>query len=174
MLLTALPGDGSSVGNYSLRSELELDDRTYAEAKRELRDKGLIKVGKGYGGTVARADDTQVVKERPRAGLVKLEKDLYEPFADWLKSSLEDQDLAFAEARITALPRGYRRSSGRWSRPDVTAVQVSRYEWLPEIAVELSTLRDQASRVRNEARERVRSCGSWALGSSRQPCRRAG
>jgi hypothetical protein len=37
MLLAALPGDGSTVGNYSLRSKLNLDDETYTEAKGELR-----------------------------------------------------------------------------------------------------------------------------------------
>jgi hypothetical protein len=142
LLFTALPSDGSSVGNYSLRSQLELDDKTYSEAKRELRDKGLIKVGVGYGGTVARVSAvpaTKAVEEPLQAGLVKLERELYEPFADWLQSSLADQDLKFAVARITATPRGHRRSSGRWSRPDVTAVQVFRYDWLPEITVEVST-----------------------------------
>lgn len=164
MLLTALPKDGSSVGNYSLRSQLELDDRTYADAKRELRDRGLIKVGKGYGGSVARADVTQIVKEQPGAGLVQLEKDLYEPFADWLRSSLEDQELAFAEARITALPTGYRHGRGRWSRPDVTAVQVSRYDWLPEIAVEVSTyeIKQAADAMKLESVYEAAAHGRWA------------
>ena len=153
MLLAALPADGSTVGNYSVRSQLALDDDTYAEAKRELREKGLIKVGVGYGGTVARVSavpDAKAVDELPVAGLVRKEQELYEPFADWLRSSLADQDLAFAEARITAPPTGYKRNSGRWSRPDVTAVQVFRYEWLPDISVEVSTY-DQASWRRQEA-----------------------
>jgi hypothetical protein len=164
MLLTALPNDGSSVGNYSLRSRLELDDRTYADAKRELRDRGLIKVGKGYGGSVARADVAQVVKEPPGAGLVRLEKDLYEPFADWLRSSLEDQELPFAEARITAHPTGYRHGRGRWSRPDVTAVQVSGYDWLPEITVEVSTyeIKQAADAMKLESVYEAAAHGRWA------------
>lgn len=141
-LFSALPSDGSTFGNHSLRSHLGLDETAYAEAKRELRAKGLIKIGVGYGGTVARVDavmgtdpkDKQVPSE-----LVKLERDLYQPFVDWLSIELTQLGVAFAKARITAPPRGYRRNSGRWSRPDVTAVQVSSYEWLPDITVEVST-----------------------------------
>ena len=143
MLLSALPVDGSTAGNYSLRSQLELDDETYARAKRELRDRRLIKVGVGYGGTVARTAATSraPTPEPPRAAphLVTRESELYEPFAEWLRSSLEDQELAFSHVKITATPRGYRRGGGKWSRPDVTAVQVFRYEWLPEVTVELSS-----------------------------------
>jgi hypothetical protein len=143
MLLSKLPDDGSTAGNYSLRSQLELDDETYARAKRELRDRGLIKVGVGYGGTVARTAATSraPTPEPPRAGrhLVTRESELYEPFADWLRSSLEDQELAFSHVKITGTPRGYRRGGGKWSRPDVTAVQVFRYEWLPEVSVEVSS-----------------------------------
>ena len=141
-LLAALPSDGSTVGNYSLRSRLDLDDETYRQAKRELRKEGLINVGVGYGGTVARASalpSAAVVEETSLAGLVRLEKELYEPFAEWLRSSLADQDLAFAEARITATAKGHRHASGRWSRPDITAVQVFRYDWLPQITVEVSS-----------------------------------
>ena len=142
MLLAGLPSDGSAVGNYSLRSQLDLDDETYAQAKRELRSAGLLTVGVGYGGTVARASalpGPPVAEEPSVAGLVKLERELYEPFAEWLRSSLADQDLAFAEARITATPKGYKHGSGRWSRPDITAVQVFRYDWLPQITVEVSS-----------------------------------
>jgi hypothetical protein len=142
MLLAGLPNDGSTVGNYSVRGQLALDDDTYAEAKRELRGAGLIKVGVGYGGTIGRAAATAdpTATEKPlAAGLVALERELYEPFAKWLRSSLEDQGLFFAEARVTGPPRGYKRKSGKWSRPDVTAVQVSRYDWLPDITVEVST-----------------------------------
>jgi hypothetical protein len=143
MLLAALPSDGSTVGNYSVRSQLELHDETYASAKRELRDKGLIKVGVGYGGTVSRmsaARAAKAVEEPQQAGLVKFEQELYEPFREWLQSYLaSDQELPFSHVRITGPPKGYRRSSGQWSRPDVTAVQVFRYDWLPEISVEVST-----------------------------------
>lgn len=163
-LLKALPVDGSSAGNYGLRSQLELDDKTYAEAKRELLDQGLITVGRGYGGSIARANVTQVETRPSGARLVRLEKDLYEPFAEWLKSSLEDQDLAFAEARITATPRGWRLGRGRWSRPDVTAVQVSSYTWVPQINVEVSSyeIKRAADATKLESVYEAAAHGRWA------------
>jgi len=141
MLLAALPKDGSTLGNYSVRGQIDLDDEAYAVAKRELREAELVKIGPGYGGSIGRAvaETTPVVEEPLAAGLVPLERELYEPFAKWLRSSLTDQDFVFAEVRVTGPPRGYRRKSGKWSRPDVTAVQVSRYEWLPDVTVEIFT-----------------------------------
>lgn len=167
MLLAAMPEDGSTVGNYNVRSQLDLDDETYAEAKRELRARGLLKVGVGYGGTVARVSAIPEAKtpEASRAAdLVRTEIELYEPFADWLSASLADQDLAFAEARITGLPKGHKRSSGRWSRPDVTAVQVFRYDWLPEITVEVSTyeLKQAADAKKLESVYEAAAHGRWA------------
>ena len=38
MLLNALPPDGSTAGNLSLRSKLDFDDEMYKKAKRELLD----------------------------------------------------------------------------------------------------------------------------------------
>lgn len=167
MLLAALPPDGSTVGNYNVRSQLALDDETYAQAKRELRSAGLIKVGVGYGGTVARASalpGTPAIEEPSSAGLVKLETELYEPFAEWLRSSFADQDLAFAEARITATPKGRKRGSGRWSRPDITAVQVFRYDWLPDITVEISSyeIKRSIDAKKLESAYEAAAHGRWA------------
>jgi hypothetical protein len=141
MLLNALPADGSTAGNLSLRSKLDFDDETYKKAKRELLDAGQVIRGVGYGGTLAKAG-VRVSESEPEPsgpGLVGREDELYAPFAEWLESSFEDQELAFARAKITATARGRSRATGRWSRPDVTAIQVLRYEWLPEITVEVSS-----------------------------------
>ncbi|HTZ62844.1 MAG TPA: hypothetical protein VMB51_01940 [Solirubrobacteraceae bacterium] len=167
MLLAALPGDGSTVGSYNLRSKLNLDDSTYAQAKAELRSADLIKVGVGYGGTVARTSVLPGATEASKlsaAGLVKLEKELYEPFVEWLRSSLADQGLAFAEARVTATPRGYKSDSGQWSRPDITAVHVFKYDWLPEITVEVSSYEiKRASDARKlESVYEAAAHGRWA------------
>jgi hypothetical protein len=55
MLLAALQADGSTVGGLRLRSSLDLDNDTFTQAKQELRTAGLIVLGVGRGGTVARA-----------------------------------------------------------------------------------------------------------------------
>lgn len=137
-LLNALPGDGSTIGNVRLRSLVELSNEAYQSAKQELRAARAIRVGVGYGGTVARAAALPQPAQRA-SGLVRRERDLYEPFVAWLRSTGADQDARFFHARITASPSGRTRSSGKWSRPDVTAVQVLRYEWLPNIVLEVSS-----------------------------------
>jgi hypothetical protein len=43
----------------------------------------------------------------------------------------------FAKAKKMATPKGWKSSTGKWSRPDVVAVQVIAYEWLPDITVEV-------------------------------------
>ncbi len=166
MLLNALPADGSTAGNLSLRSKLDFDDETYKKAKRELLESERVIRGVGYGGTLARAGvpASEATSEPSGPGLVGRESELYVPFAEWLGSSFEDQELAFARAKVTATGRGRLRSSGRWSRPDVTAVQVSRYEWLPDIAVEVSSyeIKRAEDAVKLESVYEAAAHGRWA------------
>lgn len=139
-LLTALPQDGSTVSNLRLRSLLPFDDATYARAKAELLAVGAARKSVGYGGTLAR---TQPVPDMPKVSnrLVKREHELYEPFAQWLRRTFEEDEgtqQPFVYVATTATPEGHRRSSGKWSRPDVTAVTVTRYPWLPAATVDVS------------------------------------
>lgn len=120
LLLNALPADGSTAGNLSLRSKLDFDDETYKRAKRELLDAGSVVRGVGYGGTLAKtAVQTSESGPAPSGpGLVNREDELYAPFVEWLEASFEDQELAFARAKDTSTGRGRSRATGRWSRPD--------------------------------------------------------
>lgn len=136
-LLAALPADGSTVGGLRLRSSLDLDNETFTNAKKELREAGLIEVGPGYGGTVARAKaETDLAPHSRLSRLVAKESDLYDPFLDWLRAALADQP-GFAHAKKMATPKGWKAKSGKWTRPDLVAVQVVAYEWLPDRKVEL-------------------------------------
>jgi len=139
MLLAALPADGSTVGGLRLRSSLDLDNDTFTQAKQELRAAGLIVLGVGRGGTVARASASAEPTRRERektSRLVTRESDLYDPFLAWLRAGLADQP-GFAHAKKMATPKGWQSSTGKWSRPDVVAVQVIAHEWLPDITVEV-------------------------------------
>lgn len=138
LLLAALPADGSTVGGLRLRSSLDLDNETYARAKQELQAAGQIVLGRGRGGTVALASARMDAQRGAAAlrGLVTKESDLYDPFLDWLRAGLADQS-GFAHAKRTASAKGWRSASGKWSRPDVTAVQVIAFEWLPDVSVEV-------------------------------------
>lgn len=136
MLLAALPADGSPVGGLRLRSSLDLDNETYGRARGELDAAGLVIRGRGRGGSIARASAKAEQTPTSRRRLVAKESDLYDPFVEWLSAELAGQP-GFAHAKKTASAKGWASGSGKWSRPDATAVQVTTYEWLAEVTVEV-------------------------------------
>lgn len=151
-----------SVGNTFLRRRLGWPDEEYWAARKELLDNGLIETGKGRGGSVARVGvlvepeevvkgaDTLVKKIVPEAeepivtepGLVEDEGELYEPLRNWIDSTfghpVEEVGDYFL-VKVTASPSGRKRESGQWSRPDVTSVQVSTYDLVPNPDVEVTS-----------------------------------
>lgn len=138
-ILAALPRDGSAMGNVRLRSRLELDNETYLSAREELLAAGLVRLGRGRGGSLARREAAGSTSAKTDARLVSKESQLYEPFVEWLRTTALDATMPFAHAGVTATPRGRSRVSGQWSRPDVTAVQVASYAWLPDVVLDVST-----------------------------------
>jgi hypothetical protein len=164
-VLDALPADGSTISNIRLRPTLDLNDDAYATAIRELKDAHAIQVGPGRGGTVQRSE------AGPAATLsddhVEREAQLYEPFVNWLNSSwsaVANPSVRFAHAKVTATPRGRNRDTGKWSRPDVTAVRVLRFEWLPDIVLEVSSfeIKRAADAIDLESVYEAAAHGRWA------------
>ena len=43
-------------------------------------------------------------------------------------------------SKITGSPKGHKQKSGTWSRPDLSILTISRYEFLPMIDLELTTV----------------------------------
>jgi len=138
LLLSKIPEDGSHIGNTFLRSTSGWTSEAYWRIRQELLDNKLIVVGRGRGGSVARAGVSLDLEVKVRAkGISLLAKDefeLYTPLkelldADWGTAAKEDGDFYWVE--ITGSPSGRKRESGKWSRPDVTFVQVSSYELIP-------------------------------------------
>ena len=158
---------------------LELDNETYVRAKEQLRQTGLI-AWTEVPGTVARSTAKTESAGRTATRLVARERDLYEPFLEWLRSSLADES-GFAEAKRTDGPQGYRPGGGRWSRPDVTAVRVTTYELLPGASVEGPPTRSNASAMRRSFKASTKppltvagdigSAWSWNSTPKPVPCR---
>jgi hypothetical protein len=143
-LLELVPLDGDFIGNTTLLRRSGLGKR-YWTIRKELVDKGLVARGKGRGGSIARVlDGTGISVAVPKKGrlFVRREAELYEPLRDWLQENwgqgtIDDGD--FFEIRVTASPTGRKRSSGQWSRPDLTIVKVNSYEYLPPPVLDLTT-----------------------------------
>jgi len=145
-LLNRVPEDGSHVGNTFLRSNLEWTEEEYWKVRQELLDNKLVVTGRGRGGSVARAveslDFEVKLKEKTPSVFVRDESDLYAPLkgwlhSDWGKDADEHGDYFWVE--VTASPSGRKRESGKWSRPDVTFVQVSTFELIPKPTIEVSS-----------------------------------
>lgn len=151
-LFNALPTDGSSVSNPSLRQYLKWNRNRYFLARDGLVDKGLVLRGRGRGGVVRRsqpepsadADQVAVVVQRgaPDAEMIEAaitnEPNLYEPMRkvierDWAQE--HRQDLLAVE--ITAFGGG--RPDGIWTRPDITTVEVRTFEYVPGKHLDVNT-----------------------------------
>jgi len=154
-MLQMIPPDGSSIGNSSLRSKIGLSVEDYWRVRDELLRAGLIQTGKGRGGSVSRTPDSagEPIYD-PQASLVREEKELYEPLCNWLQANWgreTEKTGDFFSVKITAFPSGRSRQSGKWSRPDITTVQVNRFDFLPGSCIEVTSFevkkRDDAKDV---------------------------
>jgi hypothetical protein len=142
-LLDLVPSSGEFVGNTNLLRRSSLGDRYWA-VRKELLNQGILTRGKGRGGSVARiaaGPRRSRVDVNKVEGLVAKEAELYEPLKIWLEANW-GKDIVngdFFEVQITATPHGRRRSSGKWSRPDLTVVQVNNYDYLAQSVLEVTT-----------------------------------
>jgi hypothetical protein len=74
--LSAMPPDGSAVGNIALRNELAWDEEKYTVIRNSLIEAGVLAVGSGRGGSVRRADrDQDAVESQKRRLLDELPLD---------------------------------------------------------------------------------------------------
>lgn len=170
-LLSLVPDDGSRISATRLRTDAEGSGAEYRRALDELKLAGKIESTPGRGGGFSRTlaaletgPDT-ATRSLPTPGLVAREAELYAPFHEWLKGNWEGIDgLEFCELRPTATPAGWPRNMGKWSRPDVTGVQVSTFDWLPEKVVEVSTyeIKRWADASKRESVFEAAAHGRWA------------
>ncbi len=174
-----LPPDGSTIGGLRLRSLVRLGNDRYRSAVDELKAAGLVRLGRGRGGTVARVDETvqgaDAEVSEPSVNdaslapagpgqLVRRESELYQPFVDWYRSDLDTRMLAFGHVRETATARGRARSSGQWSRPDVVAVEVWSSSLLPDVELTISSfeIKRASDANRLESLYEAAAHGRWA------------
>jgi len=142
-LFDVVPPDGTFIGNTTLQRRSKVG-KGYWKVRNELVSAGLLTRGKGRGGSVARlAGEVEAAPlvEKKAKGFVRKESELYEPLKNWLAEEwgedVEGGD--FFEVLVTGTPKRKRRAGGKWSRPDVTLVQVNSYEYLPQPVLDVTT-----------------------------------
>lgn len=141
-LLNLVPPDGTFIGNKKLQRRSKLG-KGYWKFQRELVSKGVLTRGKGRGGSVARleAESEVGLAGKKAKSAVEKESELYDPLKNWLVGEwgedVEGGD--FFEVLVTGTPKKKGRKSGKWSRPDVTLVQVNSYDYLPQPVLDVTT-----------------------------------
>jgi hypothetical protein len=148
-LLKLVPVDGSAVGNITLIRQLGWSDKRYWYARDYLLETGVLVRAKGGGGAVRRAhidDDTEASESARATNIGEIarayvhEVDLYKPLRAtlgefWTKERYTKPPLA---VEITA-SQGSKATGGRWTRPDLVAVAVRTYRYLPGKYLEVVT-----------------------------------
>lgn len=141
-LLNLVPLDGTFIGNKKLQRRSKLG-KGYWKVQKGLVSKGVLTRGKGRGGSVARLGVESEVGLAAKKGksAVRKESELYDPLKKWLDeewgADIEGGD--FFQVLVTGTPKKKGKKSGKWSRPDVTLVQVNSYDYLPQPVLEVTT-----------------------------------
>lgn len=123
--LRSIPKDGDAISNSALRDELGWSDLRYWNMHARLVASGHIKVGRGQGGTVFIPQTSKRTKAKTQKRVK--EQDLYAGFVKVLEQKAKEWvDAKSPIIEITA-NQGAKETGGRWSRPDVTMVSISKY-----------------------------------------------
>ncbi|MCJ0906092.1 hypothetical protein [Rhodococcus sp. ARC_M6] len=146
-LYQALPEGGSTQGNISTRKALRWKKSRYWEAREGLIRKQAAIAGLGGGGTLCRARDEGDGIELPgqvvsSVGGVAIpsrvrERHLYGPLVETLRESWSRDTRSNSIVVEVTSDQGSRATGGRWTRPDIVAVNLKEYDYLPGKYIEV-------------------------------------
>lgn len=149
-LIKELPADGASIGNITIRNKVGLGNTKkerdyYWKIRDELEAEGQLEIvpAGGKGGSVRRVPPVteDVPPEKNRSNSTKAfpkEASLYKPMLrqiedGWAKA-MGMNFLVVEQTSHSGVGTG-----GRWTRPDIAALSVTTFPYLPEIRVDVVT-----------------------------------
>ena len=151
LLLRLMPPDGGTIGNTRLEPLFEKEARekgivivpheTYWQTREVLRASGLVEIGRGRGGSLYRIGEVNKQTPGQLKDLYNRELSLYAPFASVIQNQWLPQrgvKPEYSTVKTTALA-GKKNTGGQWTRPDVTAVYVRDYTFIPGRVLEVVT-----------------------------------
>ncbi|MFC8934963.1 hypothetical protein ACFT1A_23005 [Rhodococcus sp. NPDC057135] len=145
LLLELLSSNGDTLGNGKLRQKASFGKERYRTAANSLVDKNLVRKAGGRGGSVVResstkdSDDDESVTTLTVPFRVR-ELNLYAPMVDVLREfPLRKSGVAPLTVDDVA-NQGKRSTGGTWSRSDLVTVSVRRFDYVPGIFLEATTV----------------------------------
>jgi len=147
-LIEKVAEDGTSVGNVTLIRELKWPESQFWDVRNKLLEKGLLRTGRGRGGSVRRIVaatsqsgsqaggsvilPSEIVRLNEEAKIAQSsESALYNPVAGVLREKwTKDYRVDDFVLDITA-KQGRRDTGGTWSRPDIVMVSVGTLPFVP-------------------------------------------
>jgi len=129
--ITTLEKMGGSSGNSRLRQTLDWDEELYWKVQGHLIGEGQLAAGRGRGGSV-RLTEAPISTAVATSPVSAKEKSLYTPLkasieGKWIKRFALD-DVLVDETHS----RGSKDTGGTFTRPDITAVGIRSYVYLPK------------------------------------------
>ena len=149
-MYTYLPVDGTAIGNASARQNLGWNKTRYVRAKDGLLEKTMITRARGRGGAIRRIADGP--DNASHAGSVRMpvpELDLYAPILQTLGGEWADERNFRALAIEQTAFGGRRRTGGTWTRPDLVAVGIKSFTYVPTNELEVITFEVKPMRQLN-------------------------
>lgn len=152
---------GGRIGNGPLMKSLEWTEEKYWKVHEELVDAGAIAKGRGYGGSVIlvvpdsieEAEQTADALPKSEISSVKeeliaaqteaatvpevREYELYDPALKELQKHWQQRNQLLHCLCEKTASQGRRDTGGSWSRPDLVAVGLRKFEYLPDRVLEV-------------------------------------
>ncbi|MBY6676549.1 hypothetical protein HQ314_06445 [Rhodococcus sp. BP-332] len=145
-LFTITPDDGSAIGNVSARARLGFPKNRYGRAKDGLLAKHLILRAPGGGGAIKRApaaDESDIEMDSNRGIAIVTppvaESNLYRPILETMRGAWA-VDRGFEPIAVEDVANlGSRKTGGKWTRPDLVAVGVTTFDFVPDLLFDVIT-----------------------------------
>ncbi|NEO34186.1 MAG: hypothetical protein F6K36_28035 [Symploca sp. SIO3C6] len=148
LIMNSVPDNGKKIGNTAIirklqenfngRLESSIIESEYWVIRNSLIEQGIIQKARGKGGSVFKLTKTTEKMEENSASYNK-ESGLYKPFMDTLeKKFTKDQSILEYVLQLTAM-QGARQTGGKWTRPDLSMVAISKYTYLPGKYIDVIT-----------------------------------
>lgn len=139
-LLDHVPLDGSTIGNKRLRENLGWEEERYRRVRDKLIEKEILGVGAGRGGSVYRKLlDASESSSPGQGGVNEAQRQREEALYGALREAIEENWSQLfpgfpAPVRrwLDSSPRlGSKATGGKWTRPDISAVTINQYHYIP-------------------------------------------